>query len=82
MIALIFILLISCPELICCMDGDGIVDFSQYCFVNESTIRIKESEFSVINNTGDWITASNGTNLFVIPANGTNCISLDLSSIT
>ena len=48
---------------------------SQYCFVSESTIRINDSEVKIINNTGDWIMAGNNINLFMAPANGTNCTS-------
>ena len=41
------------------------------CFVNECTIRIEESNvlLNVINNTGDWIIATNTTNLFMIFVN-------------
>ena len=49
-----------------------------YCFVNECTIRIEESNvlLNVINNTGDWVIATN-TNLFMIFVNDniTNCSS-------
>ena len=39
-----------------------------YCFVNECTIRIKESNvlLNIINRTADWIAATNSTNLFTI----------------
>ena len=42
---------------------------SDYCFVNECTIRIKESNvlLNIINKTADWIAATNTTNLFTIP---------------
>ena len=57
---------------------------SQYCFVNESTIRVKESDvlLNIINKTEDWITASNTTHLFTFPTNGseTNCIYISNSS--
>ena len=50
-----------------------------YCFVNEHTIRIKESNvlLNVINNTGDWIIATNTTNMFTACINGSinNCSS-------
>ena len=48
---------------------------SQYCFVNECTIRINDSNvlLNIINNTGDWIMATNTTNLFIAPNNGTKC---------
>ena len=47
----------------------------EYCFVNESTIRIKDSDVNITNNTRDWIMASNNIDLFMAPANGTNCTS-------
>ena len=45
-----------------------------YCFVNEHTIRIKESNvlLNVINNTGDWIIATNTTNMFTAFINSSN----------
>jgi len=48
---------------------------SQYCFVNECTIRINDSNelLNIINNTGDWIMATNTTNLFIAPENGARC---------
>jgi len=68
-----------------CMAGNDDVMFnnsfgvllasSQYCFVNESTIRINSSNVNIINNTGDWIMANNDIYLFIAPANGTNCTS-------
>ena len=41
---------------------------SEYCFVNDCTIRLKESNvsLSIINKTTDWITATNSTNLFTL----------------
>ena len=41
-----------------------------YCFVNECTIRIKESNvlLNIINKTTNWIVAINATNLFTVPA--------------
>jgi len=49
---------------------------SQYCFVNESSIRINGSDVYIINNTGDWIIADNKIYLFLDFANGTtNCMS-------
>ena len=41
-----------------------------YCFVNECTIRIKESNvlLSIINKTADWIIATKIANLFTVPA--------------
>ena len=48
---------------------------SQYCYVNESTIRINDSDVTTINSTGEYIIASNNIDLFIAPANGTNCTS-------
>ena len=41
---------------------------SEYCFVNDCTIRLKESNvsLSIINKTADWITATNSTDLFTL----------------
>ena len=54
-------------------------DSYNYCFLNECTIIIVESNASlnIINNTGDWIIATNRTNLFTIFTNGSiqNCSS-------
>ena len=60
------------------MDDDKIyyynnsVALESYCFVNECTIRIKESNvlLNVINNTGDWVIATNITNMFAVLING------------
>ena len=48
-------------------DGD-------YCFVNECTIRIKESNvlLNVINKTADWIAATDSNNLFTVPVTSSN----------
>jgi len=58
-------------------DGIGSVEIneSQYCFVNECSIRINDSNelLNIINNTGDWIMATNTTNLFIAPNDGTRC---------
>ena len=45
-----------------------ILPVQSYCFVNECTIRIKESNvlLNVINNTGDWIMATNTNNMLTI----------------
>ena len=52
---------------------------SQYCFVNECTIRIKHSNLllSIISNytDEDWIIVANATKMFTAPANSINCIS-------
>ena len=48
-----------------------IIPLESYCFVNECTIRIEESIvlLNVINNTGDWVIATNATSLFMIFVN-------------
>jgi len=48
---------------------------SQYCIVDECTIRINDSNviLNIINNTADWIMATNTTNLFIVPNDGTRC---------
>ena len=55
------------------------IPLESHCFVNECTIRIEESNvlLSVINNTGNWIIATNVTNLFMISVNDgiNNCSS-------
>ena len=75
----------SCKECASSMDDDKMYDelvtiMEPYCFVNECMIRIKESHvlLNIINNTGDWIIATNLTNLFVIFAN--DSITHDCSS--
>ena len=47
---------------------------SGYSFVNECTIRIKESNvlLNIINKTADWIAAFNTTNLFTIHVTSNN----------
>jgi len=54
---------------------DVLLDEDQYCIVDECSIRIIDSNvlLNIINNTGDWIMATNTTNLFIVPNNGTNC---------
>jgi len=48
---------------------------SQYCYVNESIIRINDSDVNIIDSTGGWIMTSNNVYIFIAPANGTNCTS-------
>ena len=75
-----------CEECGSSMDDDKLYDYNDsmtiplgsYCFVNECTIRIEESNvlLNVINNTGDWIIATDTTNLFMILVNDSiNCSS-------
>ena len=76
-----------CIECSSSMDDDKIYYYNDsvilpvesYCFVNECIIRLKESNvlLNVINNTGDWIIATNTTNTFiaVINDNINNCSS-------
>ena len=77
----------SCKECESSMDDDKMYDsddlvtiMEPYCFVNECTIRIRELRvlLNIINNTGDWIIATNTTNLFTIFAN--DSITHDCSS--
>ena len=77
----------SCIECSSSMDNDKIYYYNDsvvlppesYCFVNECTIRIKESNVSlnIINITGEWITATNTSNTFTAFINGSinNCSS-------
>ena len=68
-----------CEECGSSMDDDQLYDYNDsvmvplesYCFVNECTIRIEESNvlLNVINNTGDWVIATNATSLFMIFVN-------------
>lgn len=57
----------------------AVIPLESYCFVNECTIRIKESRvpLTVINETENWIIATNTTNLFTTFFNGSinNCSS-------
>jgi len=59
------------------LDSLVLLSEDDYCFVDECTIRINDSNalLNIINNTGDWITATNTTNLFTASSNGTNCTS-------
>ena len=79
----------SCIECSSSMDNDKIYYYNDsvvlppesYCLVNECTIRINESNVSlnIINNTGEWITATNTSNMFTAFINGSinNCSSDD-----
>ena len=56
-------------------DNDSVIlPLESYCFVNEHTIRIEESNvlLNVINNTGDWIIATNTANMFTAFINSSN----------
>ena len=57
------------------------IPLGSYCFVNECTIRIEELNvlLNVINNTGDWIIATNATHLFTTFVNDSSntCSSAD-----
>jgi len=70
----------TCP-LVSVKDNSDIVMItrSQYCFVNNCTIKVKQSNMllSIFNNTGDYIMATNTSNLFMAPANNTVCSSSD-----
>ena len=62
------------------------INGSGYCFVNESTIKIKESNviLNIINKTADWITATDSTNLFTVPVTSShnNCSEEEGGDIT
>jgi len=70
----------TCPP-VSVKDNSGTVMIarSQYCFVNNCTIKVKQSNMllSIFNNTGDYIMATNTSNLFIISANNTKCSSSD-----
>ena len=55
------------------------IPLESYCFVDECTIRIKESTvlLNIINNNGSWVIATNRTNFFTTFINGSmnNCSS-------
>ena len=60
---------------------------SDYCFVNECTIRIKESNvlLNIINKTTDWIAATDSTDLFItapVTSSHNNCSKEDGRDIT
>ena len=52
-------------------NNSAMIPLESYCFVNESTIRIEESTvlLNVINSTGEWVIATDTTNLFIIFVN-------------
>ena len=58
--------------------GNGSISLNEsgYCFVNDCTIRIKESNvlLNIINKTSDWIAATNSTNLFTIPVTSNDSV--------
>ena len=59
---------------------------SGYCFVNECTIRIKESNvlLNIINKNADWIAVTDSTDLFTVPVTSShnNCSEEDGRDIT
>ena len=66
-----------CEECVSSMNGQYyyndsmMIPLETYCFMNKCTIRIEESNvlLNIINNTGDWIIATNTTNQFMIFVN-------------
>ena len=52
-----------------------LLNHSEYCVLNDSVIREKDGDglLIIINDTGDWLVVTNGSNLFVFPSNGSNC---------
>ena len=57
-------------------NGSISLNKSEYCLLNECTIRIKESNvlLNIINETADWIAATNSTNLFTIPVTSNDSV--------
>ena len=45
---------------------------SEYCIVNESTVRRKSDnrDLTIVNDTGDWLVASDGNDFFILTTNG------------
>ena len=82
-----FVLIVNggvCPPVSVEDNNDTVmITRSQYCFVNNCSIRIKHSNMilSIFNNTGDWIMATNTTNLLIAPNNGTECTSSDRDTV-
>ena len=60
-------------------DSSILLNENGYCYVNECTIRIKESNvlLNIINETADWIAATNTTILFTIHATSNNYCSIE-----
>ena len=50
-----------------------LLNHSEYCVANDSVIRrrVGDDMMMVLNDTGDWLVVTNGSNLFVFPSNGT-----------
>ena len=48
---------------------------SDYCVLNDSAVRKKsgDSFLMIINDTGGWLVVTNGSDHFVLPANGSDC---------
>jgi len=53
-----------------------LLNYSDYCVVNDSTIRKITGDgglLIIVNDTGDWLVVTDGTDLFMCPTNGSNC---------
>ena len=52
-----------------------LLNHSEYCVFNDSAIRKKDGDglLIIINDTGVWLVATDGSELFVFPINGSDC---------
>ncbi|XP_065914944.1 uncharacterized protein [Dysidea avara] len=52
-----------------------LLNHSEYCVLNDSAIRKKDGDglLIIINDTGVWLVATDGSDLFVFPINGSDC---------
>ena len=57
------------------VSDNELLNHSGYCVLNDSVIREKDGDglLIIINDTGDWLVVTNGSNLFVFPSNGSDC---------
>ena len=57
------------------VSDNELLDHSEYCVLNDSAIREKDGDglLIIINDTGDWLVVTNGSNLFLFPSNGSDC---------
>ena len=48
---------------------------SEHCIVNESTVRRKSDnrDLTIVNDTGEWLVASDGNDFFILTTNGSRC---------
>ena len=57
------------------VSDNELLNHSEYCVLNDSAIREKDGDglLIIINDTGDWLVVTNGSNLYVFPLNGSDC---------